>query len=412
MPKRILVCLLAAAAAIAAWQARLFPVLNSTALAGRQEQGFYLLPTNQLLRPWGEQTLLPGRPVDIAFDSGKRLMAVLNMRAVDVIEASTGAQVAQIRCRATSYTGVAFRPGDREIWASETLRNGPDSLVVAPIGADGKPGEVTRIPLPGHPVPAGIAFSSDGTRAYVALSRSNTLAVIDAAARKVVREVDVGIAPFAVAVCEPCGKVYVSNRGGRRPRPGDTVAPSSGSEVVTDPITGTATTGTVSAIDLKTFAASEIETEPAASGMALSPDGKTLAVANAHADSVSFIDTGTSVATTVRIPTWPESLIGSQPDGAAFSPDGKTLYVACGGNNAIALVKREGSRWNVEGAVPTGWFPSAIGIDAEGNLRIVNIKGVGHTADKKGTFNSRQYEGSIMKIPPPAPPQIAAGTRE
>lgn len=120
MLKRVLLCLLAAAAAITAWEARLFPILKSTALIGRQEQGFYLLPTNQLLRPWGEQTLLPGRPVDIAFNSDKRLMAVLNMRAVDVIEASTGARVAAIPCRATSYTGIAFRPGGREIWASET----------------------------------------------------------------------------------------------------------------------------------------------------------------------------------------------------------------------------------------------------------------------------------------------------
>lgn len=285
--------------------------------------------------------------------------------------------------------------------------------MVAPISEDGKPGEVERIALSGHPVPAGIAFSPDGNRAYVAMSRSNALAVIDAADRKVVREVPVGIAPFAVVLCEQCGKVYVSNRGGRRPHPGDTVAPSSGSEVVTDPVTGTAITGTVSAIDLKTFATSEIETGPAASGMALSPDQKTLAVANAHADSVSLVDTETfSVKDSVKIPTWPESLIGSQPDGVAFAPDGGTLYVSCGGNNAIAIVKRSDTKWNVEGAVPTGWFPSAIGIDAKGDLRIVNIKGVGHTADKHGTYNSKQYEGSIVRIPPPAVSQIAAGTRE
>ena len=36
----------------------LFPTLASTAPLGRQPEGFYLLPTNQLLRPWGEQTLL------------------------------------------------------------------------------------------------------------------------------------------------------------------------------------------------------------------------------------------------------------------------------------------------------------------------------------------------------------------
>ncbi|HLJ18124.1 MAG TPA: alkaline phosphatase family protein [Bryobacteraceae bacterium] len=412
MLRKTVICLFATAALIVAWEARLFPVLKSNARAGRQELGFYLLPTNQLLRPWGEQTLLPGRPVDIAFDSHKRLMAVLNMRAVDVIEAATGARVAEIRCRGTSYSGIAFRPGDREIWASETTRNGPDSLIVAPISENGKPGEVERIGLPEHPVPAGIAFSSDGSRAYVALSRKNSLAVIDTGSRKVIREIPVDIAPFAVVVCEPCGKVYVSNRGGRRPQQGDTVAPSSGSEVVTDPVTGTATTGTISAIDLKTLQPSRIEVGRAPSGMALSPNGKILAVANGHADSVSFIDTATATVREIKIPTWPGSVIGSQPDSVTFSPRGSTLYVACGGNNAIAVVERDGASWKVAGAIPTGWFPSAIAVDAKGDLRIVNIKGVGHTANKKGTFNSKQYEGSILEMPQPAPAQIAAGTRE
>ncbi|MEO7143222.1 MAG: bifunctional YncE family protein/alkaline phosphatase family protein [Bryobacteraceae bacterium] len=412
MLRRIAAGLIFAAIAIFAWEARVFPVLKSTALAGRQPEGFYLLTTNQLLRPWGEQTLLAGRPVDIAFDSHKRLMAVLNMRAVNIIDATTGARIADIKCRSTSYAGVAFRPGDREIWASETTRNGPDDIVIAPISENGKPDDAARIGLREHPVPAGIAFSRDGGRAYVAFSRGNSLAVIDTTTRKIVREIPTGIAPFGVAVCESCGKVYVSDRGGRRPRPGDTVAPSSGSEVVTDPVTGTAATGAVTAIDLKTFQTSEIAVGRAPSGLALSPDGKTLAVADGHSDSVSFIDTATSAVSEVRIPTWPPSLIGSQPDGVAFSPDGADLYVACGGNNAVAVLKHNRGSWKIAGAVPTGWFPSAIGVDAGGNLRIVNIKGDGNTADKHGTFNSRQYEGSIVKIPPPAPSQLVAGSRE
>ena len=39
--------------------------------------------------------------------------------------------------------------------------------------------------------------------------------------------------------------------------------------------------------------------------------------------------------------------------------------------------------------MPTGWFPSAIAIDSEGALRVLNIKGVGNTANGKGSFNSR-----------------------
>ena len=73
-----------------------------------------------------------------------------------------------------------------------------------------------------------------------------------------VAEVDVGIAPFAVAVSKARGRIYVTNRGGRRPKPADTVAPSSGSEVVADPVTGSSTTGTVSVVDAETLAVSEV----------------------------------------------------------------------------------------------------------------------------------------------------------
>ena len=136
-----------------------FSALQSAARIGRQPAGFYLLPTSQLLRPWGEQTLFAGRPVDMTFDSARRVLAVLNWRGVEIRDGSTGTPVAEIKTRSTSYTGIAFRPGDRELWASETTRNGPDSIVVAPVSELGMPGRPQRIDLEGHPLPAGIAFS-------------------------------------------------------------------------------------------------------------------------------------------------------------------------------------------------------------------------------------------------------------
>jgi hypothetical protein len=114
----------------------------------------------------------------------------------------------------------------------------------------------------------------------------------------------------------------------------------------------------------------------------------------------------------VKIPAWPAGTLGSQPIGAAFSRDGQTIYVACGGNNAIAVVKRQENEWKVAGAVPSGWFPSAVAVDDKDALRVLNIKGVGATANGRGSFNSRVYEGSLEMIPAPLAPQIAAGTRE
>jgi YVTN family beta-propeller protein len=287
--------------------------------------------------------------------------------------------------------------------------------------ADGAAGlQVVDITNPAAPAivgsydTAGFArgLTVSGDIAYVAFSRNNSLAIVDTATRKIRREVPVGMAPFSVAVSREHGKIFVTNRGGRRAGPGDTTAPSSGSQIVTDPVTGAATTGTLSVVDAETLAVREVAVGLAPSHLALSPNESTLAVANSHSDSVSLLDAKTLARTDVKIPSYPEAAIGSQPVALAFAPDGKTLYVACGGNNAIAVLTAAGKSWKVAGAIPTGWFPSAIALDREGGLRVLNIKGVGSTDNHKGAFNSRQYEGSLLRIPAPNAGQVAAGTRE
>jgi hypothetical protein len=185
----ILFCILAIAALVAS-EKELFPLLKTTVSLGRQPAGFYLLPTNQLLRPWGEQTLIKGRPVDVAMDSRKQLLAILNWRGVVVLDAVSGAQLAEARTRATSYIGIAFRPGDREVWASETSSSGPDNVLILKLSETGALESTERIKLEGHAVPCGIAFSSDGNTAYVALSLKDSVAVIDA--KKTNSEADSG----------------------------------------------------------------------------------------------------------------------------------------------------------------------------------------------------------------------------
>src|SRR5579863_7406798 len=191
MRTKLLMAALVAGAALVAQQTAVFSVLKSVTGLGQQPGGNYLVPTNQLLRPWGEQTMIAGRPVDMAFDSGKRILAILNTRGINVADGSTGTRIATIAAHSTSYAGIAFRPGDRELWASETSNRG-DSILITPFSENGMPGEPARIDIPNHAVPVGIAFSGDGKTAYVALSRANSLAIIDAASRTITRQIDVG----------------------------------------------------------------------------------------------------------------------------------------------------------------------------------------------------------------------------
>jgi YVTN family beta-propeller protein len=407
-----LLLLAIAAAALIARETGIFPLLQSTIPLGKQKDGFYLLPTNQILRPWGQQVPIKGRPVDLAYNSDKRLIAILNTRSILLFDSLSGAQLADIKTRSTSYTGIAFRPGDRELWASETSRNGPDSIVIETLSETGAPQKTDRIELSGHPVPCGIAFSADGATAYVAMSRLNQVAVIDVASRTIGKSVDVGNVPFAVAYLPKHGKVLVTNRGGRRAGDKDTTAPSSGTQVVTDPVTGSTISGTVSVIDTKSGSVTETAVGLAPSIIAVSPDESTVAVANAHSDSVSLLDASTLARTDVKIPVYPESTLGSQPVAVSFSPGGARLYVACGGNNAIAVLSKDGRKWKLDGAVPAGWFPTALAVDKDGSLRVVNIKGTGNTANDKGSFNSLQFEGTLLKIPAPTTAQLPAATRE
>jgi len=156
-----------------------------------------------------------------------------------------------------------------------------------------------------------------------------------------------------------------------------------------------------------------LEGHPVPAGIAFSNDGK-----RAYSDSITFLDTETLSAREIKVPAWPVGMLGSQPTDAVFAADGKTLYVTCGGGNAVAVMKRDGLGWglvgalpSVEGSLPSGWFPSSIAIDRAGALRIINIKGVGNTANREGTFNSKEYEGSLSTMPSPTPDRIEAGTR-
>src|SRR5664279_3355948 len=95
----------------------------------------------------------------------------------------------------------------------------------------------------------------------------------------------------------------------------------------------------------------EVPVGLAPSQLAVAPGGKLVAVANGHSDSVSILDSATLKRSDVKIPTFPEAALGSQPIALVFSKDGKTLYVACGGNDAIAVLRETAGAWKISGAI-------------------------------------------------------------
>jgi YVTN family beta-propeller protein len=302
--------------------------------------------------------------------------------------------------------------GNHEIWASETTTKGADSIFIGKLNDKEMPDGFERIALAGHAVPSGIAFSPDGGTAYVALNRSNTIAVIDAKTRSMKKEIPVGLAPFSVALSPAGDYLYVSNRGGHPPTTGQAQGFSSGTALATDKQTGAVLNGTVSVVDTHSGAVRDVTVGRAPTGLALSSDGKILAVANSHSDSITLIDTEKLTVTPVSIPTWPEGLLGSEPVAVAFAPKGDRLYVATATNNAVAVLDKKNGTFTPVGAIPAGWFPDAIALDREGNLRILNIKGRGNTDNGHGVYAARAFDGSLLRIPAQLDGRLEAATRE
>ncbi len=389
----------------------------STSAMGRQPTGETQLPSGQVVHGSGEEVTFPGRPVDAALSPDGRTLAVLSgsaLRLLDTNPPRLRQTVSATQGQPFSFTGLCWSRSGDELYASTT--GGVRVLKVA----DGTARPHREFPAPtvpqpphGHPesadeledappplrsrgaLPGGLALSADGARLYAVLNRANELAEIATDSGKILRRIAVGVAPYGVLLSADGRTAYVSNWGGRRPRKGDAVAFSSGTEVVIDPATGAAATGTVSAIRLEDGRVTELEVGRHPSAMAL--DGVNLLVANSAADTISVIDTTAPRVTDTVSVHWKKAMpLGSCPVALAVS-GGKWL-VANGANNAVAVISGARGFRKVDGLVPTGWFPAAlVPVPRVGRLAVVNLKGLGTRNEPAGgtAHTVRDHLGSV-----------------
>ena len=445
MNRRASLLLLLAATAACRAQTKPPARVSDTETVGRRDGGRTVLPVNQVVTPAGVQVDLPGlRPQALALSPDGRLLLTSGKSAeLVVLDADSGAirqRVALPKTKAAkapssnvlapdkeglmSYTGLRFAPDGRRAFLSDV--NG--SIAVFDVGDDGTVRNARSIALPParaprrlEEIPAGLAVSEDGRRLYVCGNLSNRLLELDAASGRVLRAIDVGVAPFDVVLL--AGKAYVSNWGGRRPEPGDPTGPAGrGTTVKVDAVRRVASEGSVTVVDLATGKTSDILTGLHASALAVSPDGQHVVCANAASDNLSVIDARTgAVVETIWAKPSPSDLFGAQPNALAFAPDGKTLYAANGTQNAVAVLRFDpGARASkLQGLVPVGWFPGAIAYDAaRRRLAVANMKG--HAAAKQAPgagkaagadasgFNSHQYSGSVSLVPVPSDSELPA----
>jgi YVTN family beta-propeller protein len=420
------------------------PDYSGTEPVGEISPRRYVTPVHQVLTPIGIQVELSGmRPQALALSPDGRLLVTSGKtQELVMINPQTGEIRQNVALPSSearspdvvsshilksdksgqlSYTGLIFSPDGSRIYLSNV--NG--DIKVFHVSRAGQVSGLFSIPLPAanapnrkEEIPAGLAISRDGRRLYVVLNLSNRLVEIDTATGEMLRSWPVGVAPYDVVLVSE--KAYVSNWGGRLPDSDSLTGPAGqGTRVRVDPVRHIASEGSVSVIHLnQQTPVSQIMVGLHSSGIASSPDGRHVVVANAGSDTLSVIDTRTDkVIETIWAKPSPADLFGASPNALAFNPAGDTLFVANGTQNAIAVFRFLPVESKLLGLIPVGWFPGAVAYDTTRHrLVAANIKGVGSTrglqVERAGQFNTYQYHGTLSLVPVPEAKELASLTRQ
>jgi YVTN family beta-propeller protein len=280
---------------------------------------------------------------------------------------------------------------------------------------------------PSTSYPGGVAFSKDGKSAYALLNQNDTLTKIDLTAKPPVQgtQIRVGNVPHSILINRAGTTAYVSNEGGRAATSSDFQIYSAGTPIVADPDVGSATTGTVSVVDLASMqVTATISTGLHPTGMALF--GRTLLVANTYSDSISVIDTATNevvrtidVGLPISVPGQDHPVYGAAPNSIAVDHEKGIAYVALYNANAVGVVDlSDDAKAAVMGMIPVAYAPSSVVLDKANNVLLVaDDKGIGtrnSTETDHGVtgLNTHQDNGIVSIVPVPDSDTLEAMTRQ
>jgi YVTN family beta-propeller protein len=389
--------------------------------------------TNLLFNGWGmtpagEEVPTSDMPLKMLIAPDKqRLVAVhggFGRHGVTLIDTSTR-KVTQFLPLATSWGGLAFSGDGRQFFVS-----GGDSGGIYVFNYTGGKAALDRVVKPasesGAVFLAGIAVHPVTGRLYVCNEANHEIWVLRPRTLTIEATIPVGEHPHSCLLGADQRHLYVSNWGSRNL----TVVDTKRARRVRDITVGL---------------------RP--NDMALAPDGRlfvacagdnTVQVIQTRA--VETEQEGPSP--TRRVPEgtreiistslYPGSPEGSTPDSIAISPDGRTLFVANADNNDVLVADISNSHFDdarrngesvslVEGFIPVGWYPTALAVSPDNQTLFVgNGKGLASRPNfpattenqrQRGTPRGYDYiggtlSGSVACIRRPDAAQMAAYTKQ
>ena len=146
-------------------------------------------------------------------------------------------------------------------------------------------------------------------------------------------------------------------------------------------------------------------------------DTDALWVSNGNNDTVERISLSRN-RVTLRVPLRPSPLVarlrGASPSGMAQSPDGTRLYVAESGLNALAVI--DAQRGRVLGHIPTAWYPYRVAVAPDGKrLTCICFRGFGNGPNAGKAIPDSPFlhlKGTLSILDTPTDAQLAGMTQD
>jgi YVTN family beta-propeller protein len=378
--------------------------------------------------PAGKQVPITDMVLKMVFSPDKARLVMVNggynKHGVTLIDPGTR-EVTQFLGLTQSWNGLAFtKKGDKFV-----VSGGSSGLLHIYDYANGAATYDRHVSLAKEEEDtflAGIATHPETGKIYVCNEGTHELLVLNPETFAVEASITVGQHPHSVAVGLDKRYVYVSNWGSRSVSVVDTV---------------------------KGRHVRELTVGLRPNDMALAPDGRLFVACagdnSVHVIQTKGLEQQAPDASPTR-PLWegarevistslyPQSPEGSSPSAVAVSPEGKTLFIANSDNNSVAVVDisnsiSEEARNNresvsvVEGFIPVGWYPTALAVAPDGKtLFVANGKGVASRANfpaalanprklqKPPAFDyiPRTLQGSLAVIERPTAQEMVAYTEQ
>ena len=347
---------------------------------GALPDGGFLLNSGWTLRPVGEQIPLSTMPMNSVVSPDGKYVLILQAGymppTVSSHDAKSMKEIASIRVP-DAWLGLAFAPNSSKFYVGGGSKASVFEFELLPDGqiAARRTFEFVAEAQRKHTDFIGdVAVSSDGRVLYAAALHRDSVFVINLSSGMVIEEWKTVARPYKILM-SPGGKsFYVSGM-------------AAGVVALQDANNGALLGKFYSEREPMDMLWSTRRPD-AEEGTAPAPYATRLFVASGASNLVTVYTPGPdgdlrpleriNIALTAMQPA------GSTPDALALSPDEKTLYVVCSDLNAVAVVDVSTAKSEIRGFIPTGWYPTAARVLADGRLLVLNGRGLRSFPNPRG----------------------------